>query len=207
MPSQLSAPGVEQARARKTLCLSGRAACRGEPLLQLRAKANPDYPWSAMTVSVAQIVDLLALVYHEGRYVQILDQLESPSRYARLSRLPRDPYAAWRALSSVRTKAAQFKAHSHAAKAFAKAFRLELDDLARLYSNPIWDGRRVGGAKWAVVSSQLRDLIRAINSGADADASRLYQDLMRLEHNTGTVGQKLHRLNEGRREANRIAPR
>jgi hypothetical protein len=148
-----------------------------------------------MTVTVAQIADLLCLVYHEARYVRVLARIENASRYARLTRLPQERDAAWRELSGTRKYAGQSKTAENAALVFAKRLRVSLDDLVLLYENPLWVGRNVGGPNWAALTSKVRELIQVKTAGDAAQVDRLYQEILGLRHNTGTVQQKLTRLN------------
>jgi hypothetical protein len=77
---------------------------------------------------------------------------------------------------------------------FTKRLEVSLDDLLHLYQSRLWDGRSVGGPNLAILTSKVRNL-EAKTASDEAQADRLYQEALGLQHNTVTIPQKLSRLN------------
>jgi hypothetical protein len=50
------------------------------------------------------------------------------------------------------------------------------------------------GNKWAAICSKIIDLMGALESGDKVKSSQLLEAIPRMEHNTGTVEQKLRKL-------------
>jgi hypothetical protein len=147
--------------------------------------------------TIENLVDLICLLYHEARNVRYpikAGKIQDGDKYGKLINLPNNKYQAWRHMSKVRTKAIATQVPADASKVFKREFGLSLEDLLELYLAPCWKDSAYGGNKWAPICSRVRDLIEARESGDEAHYAQLFETILRMEHNTGTVERKLHGL-------------
>lgn len=100
-------------------------------------------------------------------------------------------------MAKVRVKAMATQTPSSASYVFKREYGLSLKDLLELYLAPCWRGSEYGGNKWAPICSKVCELIDALNSSDINLGAQLFEAIPRMEHNTGTVEQKLHRLKKG----------
>lgn len=153
-----------------------------------------------MSVDLRDVINLVCLVYHEGRnarHVIKAGRLSDASKYAGLVSLPHNRDDAWRSMGKLRSRAAESGSIGAAIKTFERAFGLRLVDLAALYEMPIWkhSAAAYGGNKWAGISSKVCDLVSAMEAGdASSMVEELYRDALGMAHNTGRVADKLRRL-------------
>jgi hypothetical protein len=138
-----------------------------------------------------EIVDLLCLVYHEARNVRhaIRKGVIVGKRYAALVNLPTNRDQAWIAMEPVRREALETSSIEKAAAVFQRRFGHSLDELTELYLQPFWKNSRYGGNKWAPICSKVQQLVEA----KDAQ-ERLVDLILKMQHNTGVVGDKLRKL-------------
>lgn len=142
-----------------------------------------------------RVADLLALVYHEARNVRHLVKggyLE-PAPYARLISLPVNRDEAWHALHELRSQAASSPSPSAAAEVFESRLRLGIDDLIVLYANDNWRSSPFGGNPWRAITIRVAHLMMALESSG-SESEELLAEVAKMRHNTGTVGQKLAKL-------------
>jgi hypothetical protein len=144
-----------------------------------------------------QFVELMALVYHEGRNVSRLFHLNAASRktFGQLAELPPDPRQAWDKLINAQQRAAEAESAKAAASAMSEAYGCSLDELRAMFEHQAW--RRLpmyGGARWAAITKAVIELRDAIDSKDDAAVERLLREVPAMRHNSGTVEHKLATL-------------
>ncbi len=143
-----------------------------------------------------EVVDLLCLVYHEARNVRhaVKKGLVDGESYKALVNLPASRSEAWAAMERVRREAVGAGSAGSAVAVFRRRFGRSLDELEELYRAPFWRNSAYGGNKWAPICSMVRELVEALDSSENARAGELLGLIPTMGHNTGLVGEKLHRL-------------
>jgi len=149
--------------------------------------------------TLKNLVDLISLLYHEARNVRhpiSARKLPSDSKYNKLINLPRNRVEAWRHMSKLREKAATAQKAADIVRVFQEAYILSLEELLVLYHASCWKGSAYGGNKWGPICSRVRDLVEVLESADEARSAQLFEIILRMEHNTGTVERKLQGLKE-----------
>lgn len=144
-----------------------------------------------------EFVDLTCLLYHEARNVRHpikAGKLQNEAKYHRLLNLPNNRDQAWQQMAKIRDKAASFLNAEEVVRVFQDEFVISLDELLILYREPCWRGSLYGGNKWAPICSKIIKLLKFMKSGDDVNISMLLKTIFQMEHNTGTVEQKLLKL-------------
>lgn len=149
-----------------------------------------------------EFVELVALVYHEGRNTKSLFRHNAASKktFGRLADLPPDPGPAWDRLIALQQKAASAASATEAENAFKEDLGCSLADLAAIFGHPAW--HRVpgaGGARWAAIAKSVIDLGASIEKKDEAATSKQIEEIRLMHHNTGTVKDKLAKLKATRR--------
>jgi hypothetical protein len=150
-----------------------------------------------MNNNIRSLVDFICLLYHEARNVRHpikAEKLAKESKYSKLLTLPKNRDEAWQQMGSPRDKAANFSQISEIKSLFQNEYGITLEELLILYREPCWKGSLYGGNKWAPICSKIIDLMGALESGDKVKSSQLFEAIPRMEHNTGTVEQKLRKL-------------
>jgi hypothetical protein len=150
-----------------------------------------------MNTNIRSLVDFICLLYHEARNVRHsikAGKLSKESKYSKLLTLPKNRDEAWQQMGSSRDKAANFSQISEVKSLFQNEYEINLEQLLILYREPCWKGSLYGGNKWAPICSKIIDLLVALESGDKVKSSQLFEAIPRMEHNTGTVEQKLRKL-------------
>src|SRR5215472_9467627 len=118
-----------------------------------------------------EFVELVALVYHEGRNVKSLFRHNAASKktFGHLADLPPDPGPAWDRLIAVQQKAASAASAAETENVFKEDLGCSLADLATIFGNTAW--HRVpgaGGARWEAITKSVIDLGASIDKNDDA---------------------------------------
>lgn len=148
-----------------------------------------------MANDVARFAALVALAYHEARNVRHLrrDGLVAHENCGGLINQPVKSEEAWRAIQPLLQSAAASKSATDAEKAFQRRFGISLEGLVELSRHPGWKSSKFGGNRWAEIDSALIELRDAIDARTNTDA--LFDQVAGMKHNTGTVREKLAKLN------------
>jgi len=144
-----------------------------------------------------QFVELMALVYHEGRNVSRIFHLNAASTrtFGKLAELSPDDSKAWEMLIPSQQRAIEKTSAKDAEALFREDFGCSLLDIGKMFEHSSW--RRFpqyGGARWAAIAKSVSDLRDAIDGKDKAAASKLLTEIPSMRHNTGNVEHKLSRL-------------
>ena len=143
------------------------------------------------------LVDLICLVYHEARNVRhpIKDgKLAKEAKYLILRNLPKNRDEAWMQMSKLREKAVDFKTAEEVVNIFQKEYEISLEEILTLYKEPCWKNTPYGGNRWAPICFRVLELVEVIKTGDSINAKQLIKQILRMEHNTGLVCEKLYEL-------------
>ncbi|MFI5331597.1 MAG: hypothetical protein ACHQ2F_11295, partial [Desulfobaccales bacterium] len=147
--------------------------------------------------NITSLVDFICLLYHEARNVRHpikAGKLSNESKYSKLLTLSKNRDEAWQQMGRLRDRAANFSQISEVKSVFQNEYEIILEELLILYREPCWKGSLYGGNKWAPICSKIIDLLGALESGDKVKSSQLFEAIPKMEHNTGTVEQKLKKL-------------
>ena len=153
---------------------------------------------------MAELVDLICLVYHEARNVRHPikhGRLSTDGIYRKLLNLAKNRATAWDQMAQVRDKAARAKTPVDAAMVFQEVYDLTLNDLQQLYRQPFWRHSPTGGNKWSDITKAVENLMTCMVSGQSAPAIALICEILDMRHNTGLVRAKLECLKPITRES------
>jgi hypothetical protein len=151
------------------------------------------------------LIDLVCMVYHEARNVRFpieAGRVPDADRFARLVALPRPRPAAWQQMQSLRTKAMRVKPGTSVSEIFETAYGLPVSELADLFERPIWRNSSTGGNAWGGIARRVQAALDAHAGDWPSACEALVGEISRMSHNTGTVEEKLRKLNAA---ATRIA--
>jgi hypothetical protein len=145
---------------------------------------------------LALLADYLALVYHEARNVRHLIHAGflEPGPWARLTSLPVNREKAWSGLQSTRTAARKAQRPCDVLSAFERRFQISLQQLIGLYGHQAWRGGAHGGNAWKGIAQLVSDAAEHLEANSIAETQETFDRLAKAHHNTGLVGEKLHRL-------------
>lgn len=144
-----------------------------------------------------QYVELMALVYHEGRNVARLFHLNAASRktFGQIAELPPDPKQAWDKLINIQQRAAEAESAKAAEDPMRENYGCSLDELHAMFEHQAWKRLPMyGGARWAAIAKAVIELRDAIDAKDDAAVERLLREIPAMRHNSGTVEHKLASL-------------
>ena len=149
------------------------------------------------STTLPQFVELMALVYHEGRNVSRIFHLNAASTktFGRLADLPPDDSKAWQMLIPSQQRATETASAKDAEALFREDFGCSLGDLGKMFEHTAW--RRFpqyGGARWAAIVKAVVDLRDAIDNKDEAATAKLLAEIPAMRHNSGAVEHKLSRL-------------
>src|SRR5579859_609319 len=141
-----------------------------------------------------------ALVYHEARNVRHLIRagVVEPQEWKYLVALPVNREAAWQALQDARAQARQANDATGVLEVFELRFRVSLTQLVELYGNQAWRSQPYGGNAWKRIAELVRKLAACLDAGRLSEAEGLLDALRTVRHNTGTLVDKLSRLDRAR---------
>lgn len=156
-------------------------------------------PESSQDVAPAlpQFVELMALVYHEGRNVSRIFHLNAASTrtFGKLAELPPDESKAWEMLIPSQQRASEKDSARDAEAQFRDDFGCSMLDIGKMFEHSAWKRfPQYGGARWAAVAKSVSDLREAIDSKDEAATAKLLAKIPSMRHNTGSVEHKLSRL-------------
>jgi hypothetical protein len=145
------------------------------------------------------LADFITLVYHEARNARhlIRERVIEPEQWKYLVALPVNRDEAWQALQDVRAQARRARSAATLLKVFERRFRVSLSPLVTLYGHEAWRNTRYGGNAWETIADLVRQLASCLEAGRLSDADELIKTLSITRHNTGTVSDKLFRLDQG----------
>ena len=145
--------------------------------------------------------DSVALIYHESRNVRHLlsKGLLNLEPWRFVVSLPTNRDHAWREIAPLRDKARQALSVDDALNVFKSRFHVSLIDLSEMFANENWrHARHYGGNAWAGITRLAVQLAEALQS-KDRDAVfELATQLKGSQHNTGSVQEKITRLEKAR---------
>ena len=150
-----------------------------------------------MNNNISNLVDFICLLYHEARNARHLikaAKLSNELKYSKLRTLPKNRDEAWQHMGRLRDKAVNISQISEVKRLFEYEYGINLEELLILFREEGWKGSLYGGNKWAPICSQIIELLEAIESGDNLKSSKLFAIIPKMEHNTGTVEEKLRRL-------------
>jgi hypothetical protein len=145
----------------------------------------------------------LALVYHESRNVRhlIRQGLLDETMWRFIVSLPTNRDEAWRQVSPLRDKALESRSVEAALRLFEERFRVSLEDLSEMLANEHWrHTKNYGGNAWANIVRLVIDLGTALRNSEESAAAELASQIKNARHNTGSVYEKLERLERSRSE-------
>jgi atypical dual specificity phosphatase len=144
------------------------------------------------------LADYLTLVYHEARNVRHLIKANAIEQepWKMLVALPVNRDMAWKQIQKSRATTREARTVTEILRVFEGRFKVSLDQLVLLYSNPAWRSGSFGGNAWKVIAQHVRDLASSLGFGQLTEADRLLEGLRSLRHNTGLLIEKLLRLDE-----------
>ncbi len=149
------------------------------------------------STALPQFVELMALVYHEGRNVGRIFHLHAASTktFGKLAELPPDDARAWEMLIPSQQRAAEATSAKDAEAIFRDDFGCSLLDIGKMFEHTAWKRfPQFGGARWSAVANAVAELRDTIDAKDDAAVTRLLADLPAMRHNTGSVEHKLSRV-------------
>ncbi|HVN28331.1 MAG TPA: hypothetical protein VMT64_07585 [Candidatus Binataceae bacterium] len=152
---------------------------------------------SSESSALPQFVELMALVYHEGRNVSRIFHLNAASTrtFGKLAELPPDDAKAWELLIPAQQRAAGAASAKDAEAVLRDDFGCSLDEIGKMFEHQAW--RRFpqyGGPRWAAIAKAVGALRDAIDAKDGAATARLIGEITALRHNTGSIEHKLSRL-------------
>jgi hypothetical protein len=147
------------------------------------------------------LVDYTTLVYHEARNVRhlIQEQHIEPEDWKYLIALPVNKYKAWEVLQDTRRAAKQAGSVKVALLQFERRFRVTLEQLQVLYVNPAWHHAAYGGNKWKDITKLVQRLAVALENEQEEEISMVSVMLSQAKHNTGSLVEKLRKLDDALR--------
>jgi len=156
----------------------------------------PDLPADWEMNMLVDLTDFVTLVYHEARNVRHLARagIVNPADWKYLIALPTNRHEAWAALQTVRRSAQAEIGAGGVLRQFHTRFHVALPQLEELFSNPAWRHSSYGGNAWLGITGSVRRLADCLEHGRDEEAADILEIVKRAQHNTGTVAEKLRRL-------------
>lgn len=149
------------------------------------------------STALPQFVELMALVYHEGRNVSRIFHLNAASTrtFGKLAELPPDDAKAWQMLIPAQQRASEAASAKDAEAQLREDFGCSLLDIGKMFEHSAWKRfPQYGGARWAAIANSVGELRDAIDAKDDAAIAKLLEAVPAMRHNTGTVEHKLSRL-------------
>ncbi|MCX5888704.1 MAG: hypothetical protein NTY36_04545 [Deltaproteobacteria bacterium] len=142
-------------------------------------------------------VDFICLLYHEARNVRhpIKEaKLAKEEKYLRLLNLPNNRDEAWVEMAKLREKASEYDNADKIINLFQKKYEISLQGILALYKEPCWKNTSYGGNRWAPICFKVLELVETIKTGDIVNSKQLIIEILKMEHNTGLVCEKLYRL-------------
>ena len=152
---------------------------------------------TATSTALPQFVELMALVYHEGRNVSRIFHLNAASTrtFGKLAELPPDDPKSWQLLIPSQQRASEAASAKDAETVLRDDFGCSLLDIGKMFEHSAWKRfPQYGGARWAAIATAVSELRDAIDAKDDAAVAKLLESIPALRHNTGTVEHQLSRL-------------
>jgi len=152
-----------------------------------------------MNDNIRSLIDFICLLYHEARNIRHpikAGKLPEEPKYFKLFALSKNRDEAWQQMGRLRNKAASFSQISEIRYLFQTEYGISIGELLILYQEPCWKGSLYGSNKWAPISCKIIELLEAIDSGDNLKSSKLFEIIPKMEHNTGTVEEKLRKLKD-----------
>jgi hypothetical protein len=150
-----------------------------------------------ISTALPQFVELMALVYHEGRNVSRIFHLHAASTktFGKLAELGPDDSKAWEMLIPSQQRATETASAKDAEALFRQDFGCSLLDIGKMFEHTAWKRfPQYGGARWAAIAKAVIDLRDALDGKNDAAARKLVAEIPAMRQTTGTVEHKLSRL-------------
>ena len=141
--------------------------------------------------------DTLALIYHESRNVRHLIRAgllnSEPWRFVVSLSTNRDE--AWREIAPLRDKARRTLSVEGALDVFTTRFHVSLRDLSEMFANTNWRHAKLyGGNAWTEITKLTLQLAEALQSKNRNVVYQIANQLKRARHNTGSLQEKIARL-------------
>ena len=149
------------------------------------------------SASLPQFVELMALVYHEGRNVSRIFHLHAASTktFGKLADLSPEDAKAWEMLIPSQQRASEAASATDAETIFRDDYGCSLFDIAKMFEHTAWKRfPQYGGARWAAIAKSVIELRDAIDARDNDTGAKLLAEIPAMRHNTGTAEHKLSRL-------------
>src|ERR1700735_3079971 len=110
------------------------------------------------SASLPQFVELMALVYHEGRNVSRIFHLNAASTrtFGKLAELPPDDSKAWELLIPSQQRASEKESAKDAEAQLRDDFGCSLFDIGKMFEHSAWKRfPQYGGARWGAIAKSV----------------------------------------------------
>ena len=146
---------------------------------------------------ILELSDYVSLLYHEARNVRHLIRAGhlSAEGWEKIVGLPNNRDQAWKAIQPVRSSAKHAESSTECLRLFDERFDADLTALQEMFDDANWRHAKLyGGNAWAQIAATVSELAEALRSGQISEQEGALYTLRRAEHNTGTVDEKLRKL-------------
>src|SRR5271167_2795775 len=113
------------------------------------------------STALPQFVEMMALVYHEGRNVSRIFHLNAASTrtFGKLAELAPDDGKAWQTLIPSQQRATETASAKDAEALFREDFGCSLLDIGKMFEHTAWKRfPQYGGARWAAIANAVIEL-------------------------------------------------
>ena len=144
-----------------------------------------------------ELSDYVSLLYHEARNVRHLIRAGhvSAEGWEKIISLPNNRDEAWKVIQPIRSSSKQAESASECLRVFEQRFDADLNALQEMFEDANWRHAKLyGGNAWAQIATTVSQMVKASRSGQTSDQDVALDALWRAEHNTGTVEEKLQKL-------------
>ena len=147
---------------------------------------------------LVEFADFVTLVYHEARNVRHVIRAGAVDLepWKQIVSLPTNRDDAWVALQDIRQTARSRADVRSTLQGLEERFRVALPQLEDLYGNAAWRNSAYGGNAWFGITKSVRRLAECLDQRMGEEAAEVRACLLAARHNTGTVMEKLRRLDE-----------
>jgi hypothetical protein len=150
-----------------------------------------------LSSALNRFVDFVSLVYHEGRYARGLPAGSTRIVCQKLIDYfanDFDRQRAWKKIQPIRQTALVAYSATRAEEIFKQRFSVSLEQLRVLFMDPCFEGKAVGGKRWASIVTKVIDVRNKLDERDEHAAEQILREIAQTMHNTRTCGQKLFEL-------------
>lgn len=108
------------------------------------------------------LADIVCLIYHEARNIRWpirAGKLVPSPQFEKLLQLPDNSREAWRQMRRAREVASNAQSAVAVAGIFEAQYGIRLEDVYRMFEQPIWKHSARGGNVWARIAQKLLSLL------------------------------------------------